>query len=902
MAKISWVKAYRQLAELLVNFYGKNPDNCNTLLFEMCYARPDFFNLNPWMKKFREVDPRPGLDPVVVFACFSGQHTNEAKRIGNINILLDLLGNDGSMVRLEEIDFDGCPMPRMSKILSHRKKSSQNELWALFVSIFEKGRSGLTRQAFEQYRQWFGINIPSLTIFLFWVDSRDFLALDNHTTSYLLNEKLITRPVSKFDEYITLLDRTKGMDYVEMSREAYLSRPPAEEAEIISQQIERPKTTAVPPGPPAAKPVIGEFKLVALRVFEQTPEKYRKVIDVNRLYQFSQAYALADDAFVGYDPGKDVRLYNAGDLSVSISAIVGKNGSGKSTIAELIYLALNNLAEQHKSISSELQFVDGVTMELFYAAEYFYRIALIGKDIKVYRYEPLPGGYGNKTVLTLDEFNLGELFYTVSVNYSHFALNPNHIGKWIDDLFHKNDAYQAPVVINPHRTDGNIDVNIEEYFGNSRLIANILSSDGEDAGPGRSGMFRQITDDLKAVSIELSFDSGKMRHFLYQVSAPTAKEPNRIRYGQWEKAAPYWRDFVRTLENVFNILPQTVISEPMSALSWTDEAYRYALKKAISISFKYDRYEGAYNFKKDSFKNLRKYLEDLRDDASHVTFKFKQAVNFIKHDHIRKRIGDKAIFKITQLTVAALAEDIDIIIQREQDKNLGVIHLIPPPFFKSEIILEKGIRLSDLSSGEKQRIFAISTIAYHLLNINSKMAQDDLIAYRFVNIIFDEVELYFHPDMQRTFIDYLLKYIGFLPVEQLRGLNIIFITHSPFILSDIPACNIMFLGTRRAHWNTFGANIHDMLADSFFLHDGVMGEFGKNTILSLSDFLSGKKPQGDFIWTRENALDVIKLVGEPLIKQRLEMLYFKRFSPEDRKTRMEALKLELNRLENEEDI
>jgi predicted ATP-binding protein involved in virulence len=115
-----------------------------------------------------------------------------------------------------------------------------------------------------------------------------------------------------------------------------------------------------------------------------------------------------------------------------------------------------------------------------------------------------------------------------------------------------------------------------------------------------------------------------------------------------------------------------------------------------------------------------------------------------------------------------------------------------------------------------------SSLVYHLNNLSS-IVNPALVCYSNVNIIFDEIELYFHPNMQRTFLTYLLNYLNIAGFQNIYGLNFCFVTHSPFILSDIPSENILFLkkredkSTENVTLKTFGANIHELLMDGFFM-------------------------------------------------------------------------------------
>jgi hypothetical protein len=172
-----------------------------------------------------------------------------------------------------------------------------------------------------------------------------------------------------------------------------------------------------------------------------------------------------------------------------------------------------------------------------------------------------------------------------------------------------------------------------------------------------------------------------------------------------------------------------------------------------------------------------------------------------------------------------------------------IIEFIPPSIFDIELHListDKSQSLfSELSSGEQQLVHTVQSIIYHATNVNSVFfgidENDKKITYNSINIILDEVELYFHPEFQRKFVDQLIGSIQRINLSEIKNFNILFSTHSPFILSDIPAANILRIDKGKAesyslNEQTFGANIHDLLHNDFFMENGFMGEFAKEKI------------------------------------------------------------------------
>ena len=175
------------------------------------------------------------------------------------------------------------------------------------------------------------------------------------------------------------------------------------------------------------------------------------------------------------------------------------------------------------------------------------------------------------------------------------------------------------------------------------------------------------------------------------------------------------------------------------------------------------------------------------------------------------------------------------------NKNISYHQITPPSFYDIDIFLENSekeyINFDGLSSGEKQRILFINSLIYHLENINS--SNNQAYQYRYVNIILDEIELYYHPEYQRTHIQYLLHHLEKTNLNNIFGLNIIFITHSPFILTDIIDTNVLFLDkdNNATVLQTFGANMFELFEKGFFVKDSI-GSFSSKYITAISLILS----------------------------------------------------------------
>ena len=75
---------------------------------------------------------------------------------------------------------------------------------------------------------------------------------------------------------------------------------------------------------------------------------------------------------------------------------------------------------------------------------------------------------------------------------------------------------------------------------------------------------------------------------------------------------------------------------------------------------------------------------------------------------------------------------------------------------------------------------------------------------------------------------------------------------------------------------TFGGNIHDLLADSFFISDGLMGDFAKEKIREVIDWINNNKESSietkstpHFLEKLDYYKKVISFIDEKIIKIKL---------------------------------
>ena len=175
------------------------------------------------------------------------------------------------------------------------------------------------------------------------------------------------------------------------------------------------------------------------------------------------------------------------------------------------------------------------------------------------------------------------------------------------------------------------------------------------------------------------------------------------------------------------------------------------------------------------------------------------------------------------------------------------------------------------SSGEESKLSVFIALYEALQEIKkSKEYSNNLI------ILLDEIDAFFHPKYQINIIGELLEIISKAFSDY--NVQIIIASNTPLELSDIPAENIVYLKDGKAVKNqneivTFGSNVCSLLKNQCYIN-ATMGSFAKNKINKVISFLRNDSTE---VMSKE---EVISIIGEPIIKSKLQEMYDKKYPEE----------------------
>lgn len=603
------------------------------------------------------------------------------------------------------------------------------------------------------------------------------------------------------------------------------------------------------------------------------------------------------------------RVYQQEGLpQISVNCIIGMNGAGKSSLLDIIYRIINNFSvrmlgnRKLETKGRELSYAHGVDADLYYISEgKQYRISCRKNRLYWFVQNEDGNSFEHVSIKNANDPKplLRDFFYTISTNYSLYAFNkeeyiPDNLvekigdnainGEWLDGLFHKNDGYFTPIVITPYRNNGNIDIEKENRLAAQRVMALSLLAKAQ----GHSFIER-----YEPSTITYYFDQGYKER--------TESNYRSYIFSKYKNidVALLIREFERIWEKILLTTYNDDIAE--KSRDRYEMALFYLAYKTVKICFTYEDYWKALKLnlltKMESTNEVYQHITDgtFRKVAGSVVSKLMREINdSVKNrSHITLKISIcldymKNIFK--HKVVWGMTNEVkvsDMMTDKHIETFNDAIAMLPPAFYVTNMkFKEVGIRfnvdnhpksnwtltdeadfsLGKMSSGERQMLYSLSYVLYHIKNIQSVKEDENRVGYHNICLIFDEVELYYHPDYQRRFLGMLFDAMKWCHIDTniIHSIQILMVTHSPFVLTDMLTQNTLYLkggDIQNVKIQTFAANYYELLNKSFFFDKSAIGTVASNVVSKMIQ----RKNHGELIVN-----DDIDLVGDDFIRDYLK--------------------------------
>ena len=146
----------------------------------------------------------------------------------------------------------------------------------------------------------------------------------------------------------------------------------------------------------AVRPKINELPENSPRYYERVEAIQKVLYNTDKWYYFYKGISVSEDnsqVEMTNEAKKDFSLYDTHGLKISLCAVVGRNGAGKSSIVELLVRTINNLAAAllgegyNFSAAEHLHFIDYVFADLcFQIGNVVYILEAHGRHIRLKLY------------------------------------------------------------------------------------------------------------------------------------------------------------------------------------------------------------------------------------------------------------------------------------------------------------------------------------------------------------------------------------------------------------------------------------------------------------------------------------------------------------------------------------
>jgi predicted ATP-binding protein involved in virulence len=545
--------------------------------------------------------------------------------------------------------------------------------------------------------------------------------------------------------------------------------------------------------------------------------------------------------------------------NINVTAIVGKNGSGKSSVLEAIQILM-----VIPKINDVYDFDKYKMVGIFFNKN----------DEKMYQkninldYEIKLKTLQYSKIIRKD--NIDQYPYTIYYNYgldniNQYFDNP-HVN--FNKLYHRHDGYSTPVLLLPYKKDNKIDIDLINYLANQNMY-DFLVKDNIEVEHIKN-FFKPVKFQLLQKLEKLILKDNNMKSDFENILADIL---SKQKFFTKEKTIlSRILSFIKDKEKLLST--RDILIE----LTWL-----YILKKTfkVSVNFDVEQSRNEFDLRKEftkikKYNTYEKYYKKyiIKELSEYHTIKIQQSFKFLNYLSLQEDDfnldNPSHIYtfckKDTKLLIN-IAPWIDVVLY---DKNDTVFN--------------------SLSYGQKFLIRFIYSLIYQLNNLKYR--------YKHINILLDEVEIGLHPQWQKEFLSLIIDTLQMYNLKRKNKstFHLVFATHSPFLLSDLPKENVIFLDTykkedkevkskkqkegncknvtKTTDINPFGANIHTLLSDGFFMEEGLMGEFAKGKINEIKEFyekvIEEKKTDENIEFYNEHKKkfwEIQKIIGEPFLQK-----------------------------------
>ncbi|MFW2585728.1 AAA family ATPase [Aliarcobacter butzleri] len=524
--------------------------------------------------------------------------------------------------------------------------------------------------------------------------------------------------------------------------------------------------------------------------------------------------------------------------NINITAIVGKNGVGKSNLTNF-FSEIQNLTHSDNSYEDREKYI-----KIFKTLEY---MIVFFDNPMIFIFRPYLSKIINKTKY--------RYIYDKTINY-HTEFN----FAFYNTSSFENYKYKEELASLYER--------IVEHDNYEYMIHTIMQSNEDDI---LKNIFKQETVSFKEFIINYRFTVDNLNTFFGWIYNYVENFQNTI----FDKEKTY-RYKVTKILNYFD----ENCTFPRNINEFTKEQKSIIIKIILSgglDSFEFNTNEGYLNvlailFKEDYLELVKnkKFFNYLINDTI-----FEMATNDDFEDDILLKL------KIKEMRIWELYKQ-------------QIMTLISNDIVKNNLIIKINnylVDISNLSSGEKS-ILLLKLIINKLINEYNKLKPEN----KSLVILLDEPETYLHPQLQKKLISDLVNTFSNIDFE----IHFIITTHSSFLLSDLHKKNIVLLDkfddetekkypklkrdsletgncinvSEHIELKTFGANIHTLLSNGFFMSDGLMGQFAKSKINEIKDFYEKVKNsknlkeehKKEFEDNIKSFIHIQSIIGEPFLQ------------------------------------